>query len=223
MTLTIPEALMLLSRKNDTGEKQGQFVEYALAGGALAELVLRKRLVPQDEAAKKFDLVDTSPTGDSFLDGCLAVLESRGSGRTATRYVQCLAGKSKLMREQAKSLVRKGVLEEREKSFLIFNWTNYPERDSAPEAQMVQHLEKAIAGDIALSTQDRAAIALADKTGLLRKNFDKALLSANKKRIKSIAKGAEGPTKAAMNAIDAVIASIAASTAAVAAAGASSG
>ncbi|MEQ9315505.1 MAG: GPP34 family phosphoprotein, partial [Henriciella sp.] len=68
MTLTIPESLMLLSRKNETGAKQGDFVEFALAGGAIGELMLRGHLGPLPDKPKKMQLANTGATGDRFLD-----------------------------------------------------------------------------------------------------------------------------------------------------------
>lgn len=223
MSLTIPESLMLLSRKDETGEKQGSFVELAIAGGALAELMLRECVVQDAAKPKHLNIVDGALAGDDFLDACLDELRAKGSGKSASRYVSHLANKSKLMREQAQSLVRKGILAEKDRSFLVFNWTNYPEANGAPEAELIAHVSKAIAGEVDVEPEDCVVIALGDKTGLLRKNFDKALLKTHKKRIREIAKGAIGPTKAAMQAIDAVVVSIAASTAIVAAAGSTNG
>ncbi|HIG23412.1 MAG TPA: GPP34 family phosphoprotein [Henriciella marina] len=223
VSLTIPESLLLLSRKDDTGQKQGSFVEFAIAGGALAEMMLRGCVVQDEDRPKHLNIVEGKPAGDAFLDACLEAMRAKGSGKPASRYVTSLANKSKLMREQARSLVRKGVLYEKDRSFLVFSWKNYPEANGAPEAELIAHLSKAIAGEVDLEPQDCVVIALGDKTGLLSKNVDKSLLKMHKKRIKEIAKGAIGPTKAAMQAIDAVIVSIAASTAVVAAAGSTNG
>ena len=65
-------------------------------------------------------------------------------------------------------------------------------------------------------------IALADQTGLLRRNFDKAALKAHKARIKDIGKGGMEPTGATIAAIEAVQAALIAATT-VAAVGATSG
>ena len=177
---------------------------------------------PLPEKPKKLAITNPASTGDRFLDACLEVIERIGSGKDVSRYVNSLAGKSKLMREQALSLVDKGVLEAREQSFLVFSWTNFPEADSAPKAALVARITDAISGEVELEAEDCAVIALADKTELLKKNFDKKLLSTHKRRIKDISKGAVGPTKATLKAIDAVMASLVAVTAVTAATAATS-
>ena len=64
MTLTIAEGLVLLSLKNETGEKSGQFVEFGLAGSAIAELILRGRIALDTVKQKKLSVIDAAPTGD---------------------------------------------------------------------------------------------------------------------------------------------------------------
>ena len=213
MLLTIPESLLLLSRKNETGEKQGQFVEYALAGGAIADLMLRGRLEPVPDKPKKMQVRDGTSTGDRFLDGCLNAIQRIGSGKDISRYVSKLASKSRLMREQAASLVDRGVLREKERSFLVFSWTNYPEADGSVEANLVAHLARVMFEGQEPSAEDCVAVALAEKTGLLNRNFDKKLLREHKARLKEIKEGSLEPAKATLKAIDAVlVAIIAAST-----------
>ncbi|MEM5516921.1 GPP34 family phosphoprotein [Henriciella sp. AS95] len=212
MSLTIPESLFLLSRKNDDGEKQGHMVEYAIAGGALADLMFRGRIAPDPDKPKKLVIEDASPVDDAFLNHCLETIVKKGPGKSISDYVWKLGNSSDLMRMQAESLVRQGILHEDKKSFLMFSWKNYPEANGQPEADMISRLSKAIAGKIDLSQEDCVTIALADKTFLLRKNFDKDLIKQNKDRIKAISKGAIGPTKAAMQAIDIVFTAIIAAT-----------
>ena len=222
MGMTIAEGIVLLSLKNETGKKQGEFVEYALAGSALAELILMGR-VEQDASKKKnLQIVDTSTTGDSFLDFCVSVMLKTGSGKSAKAYVNKLANKSHLFREQARALVAKGVLRADPKSFLVFNWTHYPEAEPEVEAGLINHLSSVLFDGQEPEARDCVIIALADKTGLLRKNFDKAKLKASKPRIKDIAKGGIGPTDATIEAIKAVQAALVATTA-IAAVGATSG
>ncbi|MEQ8557042.1 MAG: GPP34 family phosphoprotein [Henriciella sp.] len=222
MSLTIPEGIALLSLKNETGEKQGQFVEYGLAGSAIAELILRGQLVPDELKPKKLNIADTSTTGDAFLDFCMSVLLNAGSGKSVKSYVNKLAGKSRLFREQALSLVAKGVLRADPKSFLVFNWTHYPEADPDVEAALTGHLSSVMFREQAPEARDCVIIALAEKTGLLRKNFDKSLLKENRKRIKEISKGGMEASKATIEAIEAVQAALIAATT-VATVGATSG
>lgn len=222
MGMTIAEGMVLLSLKNETGQKQGQFVEYALAGSAMADLILMGRLAPDAVKPKRLNIIDTSTTGDAFLDFCISALLKTGSGKSAKTYVNKLAGKSRLFREQAMALVSRGVLRADPKSFLVFNWTHYPEVDPSAESALVNHLSAVMFDGTQPEARDCVIIALADQTGLLRKNFDKASLKANRKRIKEIAKGGMEPTRATIEAIEAVQAALIAASA-VATVGATAG
>ena len=216
MTLTIPEGLILLSLKNETGQKAGEFVEYGLAGGAIAELLLMGRLAHDEAKPKNLVIVDASETGDAFLDFCLDVLGQVGNGKPIKTYVNKLANKSRLFREQASALAEKGVLTTDPQSFLFFNWTHYPEADPSVEVRLVEHLRAVMFEGKPPEARDCVAIALADKTGLLRRNFDKAELKTHKKRIKEIAEGGMEPSKATVDAIAAVQAALIVTTVAAA-------
>ncbi|MEQ9314681.1 MAG: GPP34 family phosphoprotein, partial [Henriciella sp.] len=122
--------------------------------------------------------------------------------------------------EQAASLVDKGILAETDKSFLVFSWKHYPERDGRAEADLVAHLSDVMFADKVPTDADRVIVALAEKTGLLKRNFDKAKLRANKVRIKQIIEGVIEPANATIKAIDGVIAALIAASAAGAAASA---
>lgn len=221
MTLTIAEGLVLLSLKNETGEKSGQFVEYGLAGSAIAELILRGRLALDQVKQKKLSVIDAAPTGDVFLDSCLETLAKRADGRSVKSAVSKLANKSKLFRTQAQALVDKGVLRADPQSFLFFNWTRYPEAEPEAEAKLIRHLEAVMFEGKPPEAEDCVIIALGDKTGLLKKNFPKEELKAHKDRIKEIGKGSMASTKATIQAIEAVQVALVASIAAASASSAS--
>ncbi|RIJ25999.1 GPP34 family phosphoprotein [Henriciella barbarensis] len=221
MTLTIAEGLVLLSLKNETGEKSGQFVEYGLAGSAIAELILRERVALDTAKKKKLSVTDVSPTGDVFLDFCLETLAKRGDGRSVKSAVSKLANKSKLFSKQAQALVDKGMLRADPQSFLFFNWTRYPEAAPEAEASLVRHLGAVMFEDQSPEAEDCVIIALGDKTGLLKKNFPKEMLKAHKGRIREISKGGMASTKATIQAIEAVQVALMASIAAASASSAS--
>ena len=212
MNLTIAEGFALLALKNESGEKQGQFVEYGLAGSARSELILRGKLAQDPATPKRLNIIDTETTGDRFLDFCLSILLKAGGGKKISTYVNKLAHKSKLFREQALSLVEKGVLRTEPKSFLVFNWTQYPEADTVTEAKLREHLAAVMFGGKAAEARDCVIIALAEKTQLLGKNFDKSEIRAHKARIKEIAKGDMLAAKATVAAIDAALAAVIAAT-----------
>lgn len=204
--LTIPESILLLALRDDTGEKRGTFLEYALAGAALTELVLQNRLV---EHGKTLDVASRQPTGDAFIDGCLEAVASKGAGKDAKTYVQHIGGRKELFAPLYDALVRRGILTEQTVKILwVFNQTVWPERNPAPERELEARLRKAIAGAGHVEAQDGAIIALAHHTDILKYNFDKDFLATHKDRLKKIAEGAMLPPNAAKATIDAMKAAV---------------
>lgn len=200
--LTIPESILLLALHDDSGEKRGTFLEYALAGAALTELVLQNRL---KESGKKLEIASAAPVGDPFIDTCLAAVEVTGPGKEAKAYIQHIGGKKDLFEPLYDGLVRRGILDEQtSKIFWVFNHTKWPERNPAPEKALEARLRLAITGSGAVDARDGAIIALAHHTDILKYNFDRDLLKQHKDRLKKIAEGALLPPTAAKETIDAM-------------------
>ena len=90
----------------------------------------------------------------------------------------------------------------------IFDRKIYPELDPKPERQLVGRMRKAIERDHNdIPPRDAIIIALADKTHLLKKKFDKDLLKSRKKRIKEITEGSL-TAQAAREVMDAMMAAV---------------
>lgn len=204
MQLTLPESIALLSRQNETGRDQGSFTAYALAGAGLVDLALRGNLAFNEDKPNKIDIVDDTPTGDAFLDAALAYFTKKGSGKNAQTLVSGLASKTKLIRLIAESLVTKGVWRADPKSFLVFNWTVYPEVDPAVEQSLKDRLSRVMFEGAPVETEDCVIIALIKEIGLLRKNFDKEKLREHKDRVKMIASGETELVKGSLRAIQGV-------------------
>lgn len=204
MTLTTPDSLILLALKDDTGSERGSFIEYGLAGGALADLMLMGRLVPKQDSKKKLEIADRSPVEDPYLNACLECLAKKGSNKSAQTYVNHLASKKKLKKALKESLVKRGILRSVDKSFLIINWNVYPEADPAAEAHLKARLADVMFSDTSPTVQDSVIIAIASKLDLLRHNFEKSDLKDHKYRVKALCEGGFLPTDAACKAIEAV-------------------
>lgn len=200
-TLSIPESILLLALRDDTGEKRGSFTEYALAGAALTELVLQKRLT---EKGKKLEIASTAATSDAFLDGCLAAIADKGSGKDAKSYVQHIGGKKPLLAPLYEGLVQRGILSEQTVKVLwVFDRTVWPERNPKPERELEARLRMAIAGSGSVEPRDGAIIAIALHADILRHNFDQDLLKQHKDRIRKIAAGDLLPPNATKDVIEA--------------------
>ena len=197
--LTLPESLRLLALMDDTGEKRGSYLEYALAGAALTELVLAGRLT---ESGKKLDVASQAPLGDPYLDGILAAVAEKGSGKNAKDYVQHLGGKSALAKPLYERLVERGILGEQTAKILwVFDHKTWPQANPQPERQLIARLRTAITGSGLVDTRDSALIALADKIGVLHHNFDKDDLKRHKDRLKRIKERGLLPPNAAIETI----------------------
>lgn len=204
--LTIPESILLLALNDDNGEKRGTFLEYALAGAALTELVLAERLV---ETGKKLEIASEAPTGDGFLDGCLAAIVAKGSGKDAKTYIQHIGGKRELLAPLYEQLVSRGILDEQAVKVLwVFNHTIWPEKNPAPEKALEARLRMAIAGSGTVDERDGAIIAIASHTDILKYNFDRDLLKQHKDRLKKIVDGDLLPPNATKQTIDAMTAAV---------------
>ena len=221
--LTIAEQLFLLSHKNETGKNQGRMTAYAFAGAAIADLVLQERLVPDAEKAKRLNIANDSGTGNLFLDAVLAEIGRKGSGKTAEDYIHHLASKRKVQSALGEGLTEQGSVEKEEKSFLFFKWSIFPEANPEAEVRLIERLSAVMFDGITPSAEDCVIIALADKTGVLSKNFNKQKLKANKARIKDLIKGEIALSKPAIKVIDTISAVAAATAAAAASSAATSG
>lgn len=206
VSLTAPEEMFLLSRKNETGTEQGHFVQYALAGCIVSDLMLRELITADPEKPKKLIIVDpVKRTGITYLDDALALFtEKKMSGKSASDFVTKLAGKKPVLTSIGDSLVAKRVLEEDPQSFLGFKWKHFPEADAAPEQALVSRLSKVMFQDVSPTAEDCVLIALMKATTLLEKNFDKTQLKAHKQRVKDLANAETELTRGTTKAIDAV-------------------
>ncbi len=207
--LTLPEALMLLALNDETGAKQGAFLNYAVAGAGLAELAMRERVSVEEGKKPRYAIVSPEPTGDAFLDRCLEVLEGAGGEGDAKRAINKLGSARKLLEPLLDTLVARGTLRrETRKVLFFFTVTRHPEADPRAERALKDRLEAAMFGSGEVAPREGVVIALAKATNLLRANFDRDRLKRAKDRIDAIAKGGPPVTAATVEVIKAVQAAV---------------
>lgn len=204
--LTTPEEFFLLSRKNETGAEQGQFVAYGLAGAIVSDLMLRGFLRPDAGKPKRLIIVDPlARTGVACLDTALELfIEKKMSGKSAPDFVNKIANRKAVLANIGESLVEKGILDEVPKSFLGIKWKHYPESDASPEQALISRLEAVMFAEATPTPEDCVLIALMQSTSLLDRNFEKQQLKDHKARIKALAKAETELTSGAQKAIEAV-------------------
>jgi len=213
--LYLYEEIMLLAFKDNEGTIPfGTMYNFAVSGAFMAELLLTERIkVDPSDKKKLAKPVDKKKFGDPLLDECLESIFDSRKERRMQIWVSKFANMSKLKHRTAKQLCRRGILRMKEEDvLLIFKRKVYPEVNPGPERELKNRLREAIFTDKQdLDPRTTVVLALADKTGLLKVNFDKKKLKQSKKRIKKICNG-EVTAQATQEAIQAMQAAIAAAT-----------
>lgn len=203
--LNIPESLLLLALNDESGERKGTFLNYAITGAAMTELLFQNRIAEVGHPAKNLAIVDPTPTGDPFLDSCLKLMEDKGSDKDARTYVESLGARGEILHPLYDRLTERGIISEhKSKMLLVFSRTTYPEADPAPETALKARLLQAITGEGPVAERDSVIIALALHSEILKYNFDQDVLKAQKSRIKKIADGNLLPPNAAIATIKAM-------------------
>ena len=214
--LTLPEEVMLLALREDTGTIEfGAWYQQAVAGAVLAEALLgaRLRLVP-DGKHSLVEVVPGDPTGNELVDEWLERIASDGKRRKVAHWTGKISGTKDLKARVAGSLVQRGILRgDHDKVMLLFTRAIYPEVDPQPERDLRERMHAAIFGDSSwVEPRTTALVSLAKGTGLLEVAFDKKELRARKSRIESLVEG-ELAGKAARELVTAI--SIAITTAVI--------
>jgi Golgi phosphoprotein 3 len=204
--LSLHQELMLLTLKDEEGvPAMGNMYHQALAGGVLAELLLRGRIGLEDDRKKKFvRLRDRAPLGDAATDAALLKIAASKRRATLQTWISRLATQN-LKHVVAGELCNRGVLKaDEDRVLLIFKRKVYPELDPRPESEIVGRLRRAIfSDDREVDPRTVILISLASSAQLLKNVFPKRDLKARKERIERVVNG-ELTGKATRQAIEAV-------------------
>lgn len=188
--LHLHEELTLLALKDKEGTLHfGSMFPHAIAGGALAELIMNKKIqVDGKGRRKKAVVVDDTPTGDEFLDECLKKVSKYKKRKPIAYFFNSISTISKMKHKIAKNLCNKGILTESEDTILLFfSRKTYPEINPIPESKIIKKITDAIEGDSEqIDARTSVLISLADVTGILQYAIGKSLRKKRKKRIKEI-------------------------------------
>ena len=203
--LCLYEELMLLALRDEKGTVSGAYIEQAIAGAILAQLLLERRISIADTRRVLVDVDDSSPTGDAILDMCLQTMAQSSRRASLRNWVSRLARTKQLRHQVASQLCQRGILRADEgKVLFVFTRKIYPEINPEPERQIMDRLRDAIFTDTdQVEPRTAVLLSLAKSTGVLKTNFDKKDLKARKERIERIING-EVTGKATKEAIDAM-------------------
>jgi len=190
--LFLHEELMLLSLRDREGTTEmGAWYHQAVAGGILAELLLRRRIHVGPGKKAAVELLDYAPLGDSVVDECTLQIRDEKKPRSLAWWLSRISNLHDLKGRVATGLVRRGILRaDEDKVLLIFTRKIYPELDPEPEAALVERLRAAVFEDDGeLDPRTIVLVALAHGTGLLAVTFGRKELKPRKERIEHIASG----------------------------------
>jgi hypothetical protein len=159
------------------------------------------------DSKPQFERLKAEPTGDVFLDHCLDILEAKKKGfrRKPADLVSALANARGFLKPLQDQLVALGMVKRQtQKVLFFFNREVYPQRNGQPEAALISHLRQIIQSDAPVDERDIILIALAEKTGLLKRNLGADVVKARKQRIQDIIETKPLSSKAAQDAIEAM-------------------
>lgn len=189
--LALYEEVMLLALRDEEGTFSTGFVEYAVAGAILAELLLEERIFIVDPERKLIDHHDPSPTGDPIIDECQDTITQASRRARLNNWVSRLAKIPKLKEKVAHRLCDRGIIEaEEEKILFLFPRKIYPEINPEPEREIVRRLGDAIFGRKKhLEPRTVLLVSLAHGADLLKYNLGDQKIKGKKKRIEEIVAG----------------------------------
>lgn len=190
--LSVNELVMLLALDDEDGKVRwsvSPYLDYALAGGMLAELALRDIIGVSEEGGLTLK-DDPQETGSGLLDEILDWFKKSDHPHTIHGWVTAVSTLSELDRRQMEELVAKGVLEKKEGYFLlIFPTTVYPMPDTTPEKEVIAKIREAVLGDAPVPRRLAVLITIAHSAHLLKGLLSSEEMESREARLYQISRG----------------------------------
>ena len=188
--LRLYEEITLLGLREEKGTATSGYLNFAIAGALLAELLLEGRIELVEGRKQRMQVVDGATLGDPLLDESLqGMVESKPA--SLKTWVTRLGGMKDLMHRAALQLCERGILRADEATvLLIFSRKVYPEIDSAPEQEIVERMREAIFGaNGGVDPRTAVVVSIASGAGLLNEKFGRREMKERRKRVEEIGKG----------------------------------
>lgn len=210
--LTLPQSLLLLTLKDESGRPKAGFYKPAIAGAGVSELLLRGALTLTQDKKPKLVAAPGFDRQGPFLDLILTQIAAAQKQRDMQYWITKLGNHKALVPTLAEELCKLGALtKDTSKIFGLFTLESWPQASSKLETDLKARMKKAITGSGDVEDRLSVIIALAKSADVLRHNFDRDILKSNKARIKAITDGdllATGATEAAVKAAKAAITAV---------------
>lgn len=209
MDISLPQGLLLLSLNDATGKTENGYYQPALAGAAIADLMLRGAIELQLDPQSIIPLRHTLDLG-AFLGMCDDAIGGAAKRQDLAYWVSALGNQKDFIATLADELCHLGALSsEKTRVFGLFTRTVWPEASPVLETALKQEMAEAMfAGAGPIDERLCLTIALTNAVGLLEHNFEAADLATHADRIASIAAGECLTTEATDAVITAVNAAI---------------
>lgn len=209
--LGLHEEILLLGLRDKKGTVASSvWMDHALGGAILAELIIGGRVKVEAEGKKRFARVTNSNRmRDAVLGECLEKIRKASRRAQLQTWVSRFAAVKRLKQRVAEGLCHAGVLRaEEEKILLMFTRKIYPEVDPGPEREILERMRQAIfTRTDEIPPRTAVLVSLADSSGILPTVFDKKRLKKQKKRIAEIRDGdlTAAATRSAIEAVQAAL------------------
>jgi len=120
--LFLYEEIMLLALRDEQGTIATGFVEQAVAGAILAELLLEGRISVESTKKQRVTLINRQASGDPVIDECLDKMGAASKPVTLQNWVHKLASIKNLRHKVAQQLCDRRILRaDEDKILFLFN------------------------------------------------------------------------------------------------------
>lgn len=189
--LYLYEEIMLLALRDEQGTIATGFVEQAVAGAIIAEMLLEGRISIGDSKKQFVSLLNNQNSGDPVFDECIEKMGEAKKPVSLQNWVHKLASIKDLKHKVAQQLCERRILKaDEDKVLFLFTRRIYPEINPTPERKIIERMRKAIFSDRhELDARTVVLISLAKGSDLLRYTFGRKELKPRKERIEQIVNG----------------------------------
>ena len=186
--VTFTEEIMLLMLDDDGLflPIRGGAVEHVLVGAVLMDLAFANRI---DTDPEKLQVIDSTPTGNSLLDGPLERIANAGETMNTKGWVEVLAREQAAdIRQRAMNgLIEAGIIEAKDERFLwVFRSRRYPTIDGRVEREVKLRMEDVLLSDDMPDPRDVALICLVDACDILSDIFSEREMERVRPRIEQL-------------------------------------
>lgn len=188
MEIRIAEQVLLLALNETSGKiypLPDQYLDYAIAGALLMELVFKEHIRLHQGMMKT---LTPAPTGDAVLDKMMALLPSQGNSEAASVALADLAAHTGALTPLLlEDLVKKGVLEQGSYRYLwFFTEPTFPAHSIAETTSIKKHLREILFQGRTPTENEAVLIGIAHVCNLLSHLFSPEDLKAAEPRIRKL-------------------------------------